>query len=84
MVYVYTTGQNFSKVLPKTHGDGAMKSCSVREIKLIVAQFLQPFNPCPCIVSSFLRQGFSLTCISWYWNFEIKRVVFVSTIVEKT
>jgi len=53
-------------------------------IKLIIAQFLQPFNPGPCFVSSFRRQRFSLTCISWYWNFEIKHVVFLSTIVEKT
>ena len=52
MVYVYTTGQNLGKVLPKTHGDGAMKSCSVSENK-ITAQFLLPFNPCPCFVSSF-------------------------------
>ena len=64
MVYVYTIGQNFSKVLPEIHGDGAMKSCSaVRENKTI-AQFLQPFNPCPCFVSSFRRQRFSLTFIS--------------------
>ena len=39
MVYVYTIGQNFSKALREIHGDGAMKSCSVRENK-IIAQFL--------------------------------------------
>ena len=39
MVYVYTIQQNFSKVLPEIQGDGAMKSCSVRENK-IIAQFL--------------------------------------------
>ena len=70
-------------VLREIHEDGAMKSCSVKESK-IIAQFLQPFNPCPCFVSSYRRQRFSLTCISWYWNFEIKHVVFVTTIVEKT
>ena len=25
IIYVYTTGQNFTEVLPGTHGDGAMK-----------------------------------------------------------
>ena len=50
-------------LLREIYGDGAMKSCSVRESK-IITQFLQPFNPCQGFVSSFGRQRFSLTCIS--------------------
>ena len=46
--YVYTTGQNFSKVLPETREDGAMKSCSVRESK-IIAQFFPTLIHVPAL-----------------------------------
>ena len=35
MVYVQTTGQNFTEVLTGAYGDGAMKCCPVRENKII-------------------------------------------------
>ena len=52
MVYVYTTGQNFSKVLPETHGDGAMKSCSVRRVKLLLT-FFNPLIHVPALSPVF-------------------------------
>ena len=41
MVCVYTTGQNFTEVLPGTHGDGAMKwlGCLSGRIKLLLSFF---------------------------------------------
>ena len=53
-IYGICIHENFSEVLPEIHGDGAMKSCSIRENK-IIAQFLQPFNPCPCFVWQFSK-----------------------------